>query len=221
MKILLIEDSERLLRSLGKGLRASGFAVDTVADGLDGLDLATIGDYDAIILDLMLPGLDGLGVLKRLRAAGRHTPVLILSARDQLDDRVNGLDVGADDYLVKPFEFDELVARLRALVRRRAGAPNPEVTLGPVVINTARKIVTRDGEAVALTRSEYVVLEYLSLNRGRVISKRTLLDHLHDRDRVTGTNLIEVIVHNVRRKLGATKDAPVIRTRRGHGYLID
>jgi DNA-binding response OmpR family regulator len=216
MKLLIIEDSQRLLRSLGAGLRRMGHAVDLVADGAEGLGYARLNDYDVIVLDLMLPSMDGLTVLQRLRALGRQTHVLILSAKDQVEDRVRGLALGADDYLIKPFSFDELCARLQALVRREFREKNPEIALGAVTLNTAARTVTRDGERVPLTPAEYGLLERLALSRGRVLSKEQLIDGLHDSDSCPGPNVIEVLICTLRKKIGDS----VVETRRGHGYCI-
>ncbi len=221
MKLLVIDDSERLLRSLGRGLRKMGYSVDLVADGKDGLDYARLNDYDVIVLDLMLPGMDGLTILRRLRGMGKQTHILILSAKDQVEDRIKGLQLGADDYMVKPFSFDELCARIDALIRRRYEAKNPAITIGSVSLDTSAKRVYRDGEPVLLTPGEYAVLETLALNRGRVLSKEQLLDAIHDSDSYAGTNVIEVMVCNLRKKTGGNGDAPVVKTRRGYGYYVE
>lgn len=221
MRLLIIEDSPRLLRSLGSGLRRLGYSVDLVADGREGLDFARLNDYDLIILDLMLPGLDGLGVLRHLREEGRQTHVLVLSARDQVEDRIRGLELGADDYMVKPFAFDELCARITALTRRRYEAKNPEIRLGPITLSTAKRTVTRNGAAVHLTPGEYAVLEHLALHRGRPLSKAQLLAAVHDSDSYPDVNVVEVMVCNLRKKLDARGGESIIRTRRGHGYLVE
>ena len=222
MKILVVEDSERLQRSLEYGLRHSGFAVDAVGDGQDGLDYARLGSYDVVILDLMLPGLDGLTVLKRLRESGSDVHVLILSAKDQVNERIAGLQAGADDYLTKPFEFDELVARLRALVRRRYGAKSPVHVLGPLRVDTARRAVLHADVEIPLTRTEYSVLEYLVTRRGRVVSKPELLDHLYAGAGQASENAVEVLIHQLRKKIHVDDAAgEIIRTRRGHGYVIE
>ncbi len=221
MKILVVEDSERLRRSLEYGLKHSGFAVDAVGDGQEGLDYARLGNYDVVILDLMLPRLDGLSVLRALRQDGSDVHVLILSAKDQVNERIQGLQAGADDYLTKPFEFDELVARLRALVRRRYGAKSPKHVIGPLEIDTARRVVVHEDHEIPLTRNEYSVLEYLVSRRGRVVSKPELLDHLYAGDGQASENAVEVLVHQLRKKIRVNEDAEVIRTRRGHGYVIE
>lgn len=221
MKLLVIEDSQRLLCSLGVGLRKSGHAVDLVADGAEGLDYARLNDYDVIVLDLMLPSLDGLTILRRLRETGKQTHVLILSAKDQVEDRIRGLRLGADDYLVKPFSFDELCARLESLVRRKHGEKNPEIAVGGMVLNTAVHVVSRDGQAFNLTPAEYAIFERLALSRGRVLSKEQLIDSIHDSDSCPGPNVIEVLVCTLRKKIGCHAEAPIIHTRRGYGYFIE
>ncbi len=220
MKLLIIEDSQRLLRSLGTGLRKMGYAVDLVADGADGLDYARLNDYDVIVLDLMLPSIDGLTVLQRLRALGRQTHILILSAKDQVADRIRGLRLGADDYMVKPFSFDELCARIQTLARRRYGEKNPEIAVGGLVLNTAARAVSRDGRRVSLTPAEYCIFEHLALSRGRVLSKEQLVDAIHDSDSCPGPNVIEVLVCTLRKKIGDDGGESVVETRRGHGYCI-
>ena len=221
MKLLIIEDSQRLLRSLGIGLRKMGYAVDLVADGAEGLDFARLNDYDVIVLDLMLPTMDGLTVLQRLRALGRQTHILILSAKDQVADRIRGLQLGADDYMVKPFSFDELCARIQSLTRRRYGEKNPGITIGGLVLNTAARAVSRDGHRVNLTPAEYCMFEHLALNRGRVLSKEQLLDAAHDSDSSPGPNVVEVIICTLRKKIGCDGGDAIIETRRGHGYCIE
>jgi DNA-binding response OmpR family regulator len=221
VKVLLVDDSERLCRSLAIGLRHEGFAVDAVHDGEAGLASARHGDYDVVVLDLMLPKLDGLTVLRRLRAAGGRAHVLVLSAKDRVDERVEGLGAGADDYLVKPFEFDELVARLRALVRRKFAAKDPVHEVGPVRVDTGRRLVERGGVSIEVTPHEYAILEYLLARRGRVVPKSELLGHLYTGDDRGSENGVEVFVHQLRRKLGDPTGTEVIRTRRGHGYVIE
>ena len=220
MKLLVIEDSRLLVRSLGIGLKKSGHVVDLVADGAEGFDFARLNDYDAIVLDLMLPSMDGLTILQRLRECGKQTHILILSAKDSVEDRVRGLRLGADDYLVKPFSFDELCARLETLVRRKHVAKNPEIAIGGLVLNTAVHAVTRGGLTIHLTPAEYSLFERLVLCRGRVLSKEQLIDAIHDSDSCPGTNVIEVLICTLRRKIGCAGEDPVIHTRRGHGYFI-
>jgi len=221
MKVLVIEDSQRLLRSLGQGLKREGYSVDLVADGREGWDFARLNDYDVIVLDLMLPGMDGLSILSKLRSTGKQTHVLILSAKDQVRDRVKGLQMGADDYLIKPFAFDELCARLNSLIRRRYGRKNPEVVLGTVAINRSTCQVLCNGEPVELTPGEYAIAECLALNRGRVMSKEQILDAVHDSDSCPGPSVVEVMVCTLRRKLRAKGASSVIKTRRGYGYYVE
>ena len=221
VKILLVEDSQRLLRSLGHGLKKLGYAVDLASDGEEGLALAETYDYHVIVLDLMLPGLPGLEVLRRLRARGSGTHILILSARDRVDDRVRGLQLGADDYLVKPFAFEELCARIQALVRRRHQAKNPIIRLGSLEIDVARRQVSRNGGALHLTPSEYVLLEFLVYQRGRVFSQEQLVEHLHRSDSEVSSNVVEVLVSGLRKKIHARGEPPILRTRRGFGYFVE
>ena len=216
MRLLVVEDELDLLRALEKALQEAGYAVDTASDGEDGLFKATSWDYDAIVLDLMLPKLDGWELLKRLRR-GKKTPVLVLTARDALPDRVKGLDTGADDYLVKPFERLELLARLRALVRRAAGQATAVLKVGDVEIDTASRTVMRQGKSINLTPLEYALVEFLVLHRGRIVTRTMLYDHLFDENEDSLSNLLDVHVSNLRKKLGAD----FVMTRRGQGYLID
>ena len=216
MRLLVIEDEVRLLRNLAKALREEGYAVDTAADGEEGLYKAQNNDYDAIVLDVMLPKLDGWQILERLRKT-QTTPILMLTARDTPADRVRGLDGGADDYLVKPFDLSELFARLRALIRRAAALPAPKIVLGDVAIDTRARTVAVGGQAVALTATEYAILEYLALQQGKVVSRTELFDHVFDERADSLSNLLDVHVYNIRRKLAR----PLIATRRGHGYCIE
>jgi len=211
-----VEDEPRLLRSLAKALREEGYAVDTAEAGDDGLYKAENCDYDAIVLDVMLPRLDGWQLLERLRQR-KPTPVLMLTARDATRDRVRGLDTGADDYLVKPFDLTELLARLRALIRRSAGQARSNVEVRDVVIDTRARAVTRGGQPVALTAREYAILEYLALHRGEVVTRTALYEHLFDESDDTLSNLVDVHVFSIRKKLGAE----LIATRRGQGYCIE
>jgi two-component system, OmpR family, response regulator len=216
VRLLVVEDELDLLRALEKTFREEGYAVDTASDGEDGLFKATGWNYDAIVLDLMLPKLDGGELLKRLRRT-KMTPVLILTARDALPDRVKGLDAGADDYLVKPFARLELLARLRALIRRSAGQAAAVLEIGDVKIDTASRTVTRRGAAINLTPREYALVEFLALHRGKIVTRTMLYDHLFDENEDSLSNLLDVHVSNLRKKLGAD----FIVTRRGQGYSID
>jgi two-component system OmpR family response regulator len=215
MRILVIEDDPPLLRSLAATLREENYAVDTAEDGEDGLYKAREGEYDAIVLDVMLPLLNGWEVLTQLRPA-RKTPVLMLTARDTVPDRIKGLDAGADDYLTKPFDIDELLARLRALIRRAAGQTHPVLEISGLKLDTAARTVRNAAGEIPLTAREYALLEYLALHRGEVVSRTALYEHLFDEEDSTLSNLLDVHVSNLRKKLGAD----VITTRRGHGYSI-
>lgn len=216
MRLLLVEDEGDLLASLAQALREQGYAVDTAEDGEEGLYKAETWSYDAIILDVMLPKLDGWELLRQLRAKSK-TPVLMLTARDMVRDRVRGLDSGADDYLVKPFDLDELMARLRALMRRGAGQPDPRIEIGDVMIDTAARSVSRGARPVVLTAREYSLVEFLALHRGRVVTRTTLYEHLFGEEDNSLSNLLDVHVSNIRKKLGHD----FILTRRGHGYCIE
>jgi len=215
MRILVVEDEADLRGGLVRALCGQGYAVDAAPDGEDGLHKARSNDYDAIVLDVMLPRIDGWEVLSRLREA-KATPVLMLTARDRTADRVRGLDAGADDYLVKPFDNTELFARLRALIRRGSGQARSVLEIGDVRIDTAARRVTRAGEPATLTAREYVLLEYLALHRGEVVTRTALYEHLFDEQESTASNILDVHVFNLRRKLGQD----LIVTRRGHGYCI-
>ena len=216
MRILIVEDEPDLLASLARALREEGYAVDTAADGEDGFYKAESCDYDAIVLDVMLPKLDGWEILRRLRKI-KKTPVLMLTAKDQSRDRVKGLDTGADDYVVKPFDLHELFARLRALIRRSANKTTNLIEIGGVKIDTAARNVSHAGKPVELTAREYALVEFMALHRGEVVTRTTLYEHLFDEDDSTLSNILDVHVSNVRKKLGAE----FITTRRGHGYCIE
>src|SRR4051812_42294127 len=215
MRVLVVEDEPRLLRNLAKALREEGYAVDTADAGDDGLFKAETYNYDAVVLDVMLPRLDGWEVLARLRKQ-KQTPVLMLTARDASKDRVRGLDTGADDYLVKPFDLTELFARLRALIRRSAGQARPLIELGEVQIDSRARHVTRSGESITLTAREYAILEYLALHRGEVVTRTALYEHIMDESDDTLSNLLDVHIFHLRQKLGRD----FILTHRGQGYSI-
>jgi two-component system OmpR family response regulator len=216
MRILIIEDEVDLASGLRRALEGCGFACDLASDGRGGLYQAQSVDYDALILDLMLPGLDGRALLRQLRER-KPTPVLVLTARDALRDKVDLLDTGADDYLTKPFAIEELLARLRSLIRRAARRPRPKLEVGPVVIDTVARMVTREGVPVALTPKEYALVEYLALHRGEVVTHSRIYEHLYDDREDTLSNVVDVYISNVRRKLGRD----FVRTRRGEGYVVD
>ena len=216
MRILIVEDEPDLLRSLAQAFREEGYAVDSANNGEDGLFNAQSYNYDAIILDVMLPKLDGWEILKRLRKT-KKTPVLVLTARDQSRDRVRGLDTGADDYVIKPFDLPELFARLRALIRRSANQPTSVIEVGDVKIDTAARDVFRANQPVELTAREYALVAFLALHRGEVVTRSQLYEHLFDENESSLSNLLDVHVSNVRKKLGPD----FITTRRGHGYCIE
>lgn len=215
MRVLLIEDHPTIRESIARALRGSNYAVDLAADGKEGLWKAEDSEYDAIVLDVMLPVMDGWEVLSRLRKRDR-TPVLMLTALDAVEDRIRGLDEGADDYLAKPFEMDELEARLRALIRRSAGHAQGEISLGPYLLNLNKKQITRMGEPVPVTALEYALIEFLAINRGKVVSRTELYEHLFDEEDSSFSNTLDVRISKIRAKLG--KD--FIVTHRGLGYSI-
>ncbi|MEM9147011.1 MAG: response regulator transcription factor [Pseudomonadota bacterium] len=216
MRLLLIEDDDDLRTVVVQRLTAAQFVVDEAADGETGQHLAETGEYAAIVLDLGLPVLDGLSVLGRLRAEGNATPVLILTARDRWHDRVTGLRAGADDYLGKPFETEELLARLEALIRRTGGQADPRLALGELELDLSARTVRRSGTPVTLTPNEYRALAYLAVNRGRVVSKAELGEHIYAEDADRDPNVIEVTIARLRKKIGTA----AIATQRGHGYVI-
>jgi two-component system OmpR family response regulator len=216
VRVLVVEDEPGLVKALRKSLEDEGYAVDTAEDGEEGLYKASAWEYDVVVLDIMLPQRDGWEVLRGIRRS-KKIPVLMLTARDTVEDRVRGLDNGADDYLVKPFDMGELHARLRALIRRSAGKPSPIVEIGSIAIDTASRKVTRGGRDVVLTAREYSLLELLALHRGELVSRTTIYEHLFDENDDTTSKVVEVHVSNLRKKVG--KD--LITTRRGLGYIIE
>ncbi|MDX2000037.1 MAG: response regulator transcription factor [Thermoanaerobaculia bacterium] len=218
MRILLIEDSERLRGAVARGLRKEGYAVDEAKDGKEGLWLVSENPYDVVVLDLGLPQIDGLTVLRRMREKDVRSHVLILSARDQVEDRVQGLTLGADDYLTKPFSFDELTARIRALLRRNYNAKSPVLKVGEVALTTATRRVTVGEREVKLTPREYALLEILLFRAGEVVSRQELWESLYEFEAEVSSNVVDVMVCSLRKKLG---NDGVIQTKRGHGYLVE
>ncbi|WP_420392578.1 response regulator transcription factor [Acuticoccus sp.] len=214
MRLLVVEDDKDLNRQLCAGLRSAGYAVDTAFDGEEGHFLGDTEPYDVVILDLGLPELDGISVLERWRKNERMMPVLVLTARDRWSDKVSGIDAGADDYVTKPFHMEEVLARVRALIRRAAGNASNDYVLGPVHLDARASRVTVDGAAVKLTSHEYRVLAYLMLHQGRIVSRTELTEHLYDQDFDRDSNTIEVFIGRLRKKL----DAEIIETVRGLGY---
>ena len=216
MLVLIVEDNKLLRDSLAQGLREAGFSVDSAADGKNGLWLAETGEYDVIVLDLMLPEMDGLTLLSTLREKQKDTHVLILTAKDTVEDRITGLNVGADDYLVKPFSFEELLARVQALVRRRYQQKSPTIVLGDIEVDTTRKMVLRHGAIIDLTPREYALLEYLAFRTGEVVSRTEIWEHLYEFESSTTSNVVDVFIKRLRDKLGPQ----LIHTRRGQGYVL-
>ena len=221
MRVLLIEDSVRLQTAISRALRHSGYAVDVTGNGEDGLWLATSNDYDVIILDLLLPVLDGLTLLRRLRATERGTHVLILTARDTVNDRVVGLEAGADDYLVKPFALEELLARVQALCRRSYQSKNPEITIIDLQINTTARTAARQGKPLDLTQREFMLLEYLARRRGEVVSRTEIEAHLYPDTAELMSNVVDSAICTLRKKISLPGTVPLIHTRRGMGYVLE
>ena len=220
MRVLVIEDDERLSSVLARGLRKQAFAVDTAADGEEALFLAQTNSYDLLILDVMLPERDGFDVCRQLREDGSSVPILMLTARDGVADRVAGLDLGADDYLTKPFDFAELLARSRALLRRREVYRSPLLQVGDLTLDTAARSASRNGRPIELTAKEYSVLEYLVENAGRVLGRAEIAEHVWDERYDPFSNVVDVYIQRLRRKLDGTGPGSFIRTRRGEGYQL-
>jgi DNA-binding response OmpR family regulator len=220
VRTLLVEDNRPLVRALKQGLEEEGFAVDVAYDGEEGAYKAQSIDYDVIILDLMLPKLDGLSLLERWRRAGLRAHVLVLTARDRIEDKVRGLDMGADDYLTKPFQLEELLARLRALVRRGHQVKNPVLTVYDLEIDTATRTVKRAGRDIPLTPREYALLEFLAFHRGQVVTRSMIWEHLYDEQDETTSNVVDVYIRYLRNKIDKGHRPPLILTRWGEGYLL-
>jgi len=220
MRLLVIEDYRPLQQSLTKGLREAGFAVDTTRNGQEGLWYATGSEYDVIILDLMLPGMNGLEILKKIRAQGRKSHVLILTAKDTVEDRVAGLDLGADDYLVKPFAFEELLARIRALLRRSYLEKNPRIKIKDLRIDLTAQRVWRSREEIQLTPREYALLEYLAMRLGQTVSRTDIWEHLYEFNSSALSNVVDVYIGYLRRKIERPDKPRLIHTVRGRGYVL-
>ncbi len=218
MRILVVEDEAELRELLGRALRKEGFAVDLCADGTEGLYYATEYPIDLAVIDLGLPGMSGMEIVRETRAAARSFPILILTARADWQDKVEALELGADDYVTKPFRLEEVIARVHALLRRTAGHAAPEVSFGPLTIHLSAQDVSLHGQALELTSFEYKVLEYFALHPGQVVSKMELNEHLYDEDADPDSNVIEVIMGRLRRKIDPTGDWQPIETLRGRGY---
>lgn len=220
MRLLLIEDYPPLQQSLTKGLREADFAVDATRDGQEGLWYATSNEYDVIILDLMLPGMDGLEILKKIRAKGLKTHVLILTAKDTVEDRVVGLNLGADDYLIKPFAFDELLARVRALLRRNYREKNPCIRIKDLRIDLAAQRLWRGGEEIQLTAREYALLEYLAMRAGETISRSDIWEHVYEFNSSASSNVVDVYIGYLRKKIERPNKPALLHTVRGRGYRL-
>lgn len=220
MKILVVEDEERVALFIQKGLREEGHAVDTAFDGENGGFLAEVNDYDLIILDIMLPKKNGVTVCREIRDRGINTPVLMLTARDSVEDRVRGLDAGADDYLVKPFAFEELLARVRALLRRQSDSKTPILSIADLELNPISRSVVRNGIAIRLTTKEYALLEYMLRNPDKVLSRTLIGEHVWDMNFDPESNVIDVYVSHLRSKVDKSHKTPLIHTMRGQGYML-
>ena len=220
MKILLTEDEVDLNNVVTRYLKKNGYSVDSVLDGEEALDYLEYGEYDLVILDIMMPKVDGFEVIKKLRNKGNHTSVLMLTARDSAEDKVKGLDLGADDYIVKPFDFNELMARIRAVVRRKYGNSSNKLVIGDLILDTSEKSVTRAGKQIELTGKEYEVLEYLMQSKNRILSREQIKEHVWDFDYEGDSNIIDVLIKNIRKKIDIEDGKQIIYTKRGLGYVI-
>ena len=220
MKILLAEDEVDLNNVVTKYLKKNGYSVDSVLDGEEALDYLEYGEYDLVILDIMMPKVNGFEVIKKLRDKGNHTSILMLTARDSADDKVKGLDLGADDYIVKPFDFNELLARIRAVVRRKYGNSSNKLAIGDLILDTSEKSVTRAGKQIELTGKEYEVLEYLMQSKNRILSREQIKEHVWDFDYEGDSNIIDVLIKNIRKKIDIEDGKQIIYTKRGLGYVI-
>jgi len=220
MRILIAEDQKDLNKILVKKLTAEGYSVDNCFDGQEALDFLDMASYDGVILDIMMPKLDGLSVIKQMRAKGDHTPVLFLTARDTVDDKVKGLDLGANDYLVKPFSFEELMARVRAMTRKTATSNSPVYTIADLSLDTNTHAVTRGGENIKLSAKEFALLEYMLRNKGKVLSRDNIENNLWNFDYEGGTNAVDVYIRYLRKKIDDNFEPKLIHTVRGVGYVI-
>lgn len=220
MRLLLVEDDPRIARFVTRGLQEQAYAVDAVANGDDALYQAEINDYDLVILDVMIPGKDGFETCRAFRSSGKRMPILMLTARDAVEDRIRGLDAGADDYLTKPFEFGELLARLRALLRRPRDLQPSKIRVGDLELDTASQTARRGSTSIPLTAKEYALLEFLVRNANRVVGRSEIAEHVWDESFDPFSNLIEVYVNRLRHKLGEDDGKPLLQTRRGSGYIL-
>lgn len=220
MRVLIVEDEKRLANLLKKGLEEHSFAVDLCHDGEEGLYQAETSPYDAIVLDVMMPKMDGFTVLRKLREQNIEVPVIMLTARGEVESRVKGLNIGADDYLAKPFDFSELLARLTAIIRRSKGKPDSNIQIADLVIDLNAKSVFRNGKVVELSAKEYAIFEYLAVNRNRVVSRTEFSEHIYDMNFDLDSNVIDVFINRLRKKIDNDREQPLIRTKRGEGYLL-
>jgi len=220
MKILVIEDEKMLALLIKKGLEENSFTVDVSHDGEEGMHLAETYPYDAVLLDLMLPKIDGIEILQSLRSRSIDVPVLIITARGEVAERIKGLEIGADDYIAKPFEFGELLARLRSVIRRSKGKSSPMVLVDDLAIDTDARTVKRAGQEITLSAREFDLLEYLALNCGKVISRTELIEHIYATDSEWDSNVIDVFVNHLRNKIDKGFSRPLIHTKRGAGYML-
>ena len=220
MKILVIEDERDLNRIITKHLKKNNYSVDSCFDGQEALDFISYSEYDLIITDIMMPNVDGYEFIDKLRANKNNTPVIMLTAKDTLEDKIVGLDSGADDYKVKPFEFDELLARIRVLMRRNYGLATNIIQIEEVTLDLAKKQVTKSGEIIDLTGKEYEVLEYLMKNKGSILSRDQILNHVWDYEYEGASNIVDVIIKNIRKKLDRGEGNTIIYTKRGLGYFV-
>ncbi|MCA9435625.1 MAG: response regulator transcription factor [Candidatus Omnitrophica bacterium] len=221
MKVLVVEDSRRLRTYIKAGLEDVGYAVDSAGDGEEGLWLAQSNEYDAIVLDLMLPKMDGIQVLQQLRKDGIGTHVLILTAKDTVEDRVVGLEQGADDYLIKPFALEELLARVQALVRRGYGVKSSQIVIGSLFVDTTKRVVKRGGDVIDLTPREFALLEYLCMKQGQVVNRTEIEHHIYDDLVEPMSNVVDTSVYRLRKKIDRPGDPSLIKTRRGQGYVLE
>lgn len=220
MRILVVEDERDLNRIITKHLKKNNYSVDSCFDGQEALDFISYSEYDLIITDIMMPNVDGYEFIDKLRANKNNTPVIMLTAKDTLEDKIVGLDSGADDYIVKPFEFDELLARIRVLMRRNYGLATNIIQIEEVTLDLAKKQVTKSGEIIDLTGKEYEVLEYLMKNRGSILSRDQILNHVWDYEYEGASNIVDVIIKNIRKKLDRGEGNTIIYTKRGLGYFV-
>ena len=220
MKILVVEDERDLNRIIAKHLKKNNYSVDSCFDGQEALDFISYSEYDLIITDIMMPNVDGYEFIDKLRANKNNTPVIMLTAKDTLEDKIVGLDSGADDYIVKPFEFDELLARIRVLMRRNYGLATNIIQIEEVTLDLAKKQVAKSGEIIDLTGKEYEVLEYLMKNKGSILSRDQILNHVWDYEYEGASNIVDVIIKNIRKKLDRGEGNTIIYTKRGLGYFV-